>query len=160
MSDTSSFSEAPETLDAPEAVEAVEAHDTAAPVKPRSIFVGRRKAAVARARMTRGTGVVTVNGRAVDEYFTTDKLRGHALAPLVLMEVADKFDIDARISGGGSTGQSGALRLAIARALIAHDEAWRAPLKAAGMLTRDARKVERKKFGLKKARRAPQYSKR
>lgn len=153
MSDTTSFTEVPE---AQEPVAAPEQ----APRKPRSIFVGRRKAAVARARLSRGTGVVTVNGRALDEYFTTDKLRGHALAPLVLVEARDAFNVDARISGGGSTGQSGALRLAIARALIDHDASWRAPLKAAGMLTRDARKVERKKFGLKKARRAPQYSKR
>jgi small subunit ribosomal protein S9 len=149
MSDTNAFAETP---DAPEAA--------AAPAKPRTIFVGRRKAAIARARLSRGSGVVTVNGRPVDEYFTTDKLRGHALAPLVLVESADAFNVDARVTGGGSTGQAGALRLAIARALIAHDESWRAPLKAAGMLTRDARKVERKKFGLKKARRAPQYSKR
>lgn len=147
MSDTTSF-------------ENPEAQESAVPAKPRSIFVGRRKAAVARARMSRGTGVVTVNGRDIDEYFTTDKLRGHALAPLVLVESREAFNIDARVTGGGSTGQAGALRLAIARALIAHDESWRAPLKAAGMLTRDARKVERKKFGLKKARRAPQYSKR
>lgn len=148
MSDSSSFSEI------------AEAQETVVPAKPRSIFVGRRKAAVARARISRGTGVVTVNGRPVDEYFTTDKLRGHALAPLVLVEARETFNIDARVQGGGSTGQAGALRLAIARALIAHDAAWRGPLKAAGMLTRDARKVERKKFGLKKARRAPQYSKR
>jgi len=149
MSDTSSFTESPDAHEA-----------DVAPAKPRTIFVGRRKAAVARARLSRGSGVVTVNGRPLDEYFTTDKLRGHAVAPLVLVEAAEMFNVDARINGGGSTGQSGALRLAIARALIAHDDAWRAPLKAAGMLTRDARKVERKKFGLKKARRAPQYSKR
>lgn len=153
MSDTNAFTEAPETQE----TAAVPAQ---APAKPRSIFVGRRKSAVARARLTRGTGVVTVNGRTLDEYFTTEKLRGHALAPLALVESSEAFDVDARISGGGSTGQSGALRLAIARALIAYDESWRAPLKAAGMLTRDSRKVERKKFGLKKARRAPQYSKR
>lgn len=153
MSDTNASTESPEAQDTAVA-------STQAPAKERSIFVGRRKAAVARARLSRGTGVVTVNGRSLDEYFTTDKLRGHALAPLALVESTEAFNVDARISGGGSTGQAGALRLAIARALIAYDESWRAPLKAAGMLTRDSRKVERKKFGLKKARRAPQYSKR
>ncbi len=125
-----------------------------------AIFVGRRKTSVARARLRRGAGNVTLNGRPIEDYFPTEKLRSHAVEPLVVVEQLGAWDVDARISGGGTTGQSGALRLAIARALAAHDPDWRAPLKAAGMLTRDARAVERKKYGLKKARRAPQYSKR
>lgn len=125
-----------------------------------SIFTGRRKSAVARARISRGSGVVTINGRPIDDYFGTEKLRAHALEPLQVLEQAGAWDVNARINGGGTTGQAGALRLAIARALVDHDAEWRTPLKQAGMLTRDARKVERKKYGLKKARRAPQFSKR
>jgi small subunit ribosomal protein S9 len=125
-----------------------------------AIFVGRRKTSVARARISRGAGNVTLNGRPLEQYFTTEKLRAHALEPLVVVEQLGAWDVDARIVGGGTTGQSGALRLAVARALVAEDPEWRAPLMAAGMLTRDARAVERKKYGLKKARRAPQYSKR
>ncbi len=125
-----------------------------------AIFVGRRKTSVARARISRGAGNVTLNGRPLEQYFTTEKLRAHALEPLVVVEQLGAWDVDARIVGVGTTGQSGALRLAVARALVAEDPEWRAPLKAAGMLTRDARAVERKKYGLKKARRAPQYSKR
>jgi small subunit ribosomal protein S9 len=125
-----------------------------------AIFVGRRKTSVVRARISRGAGNVTLNGRPLEQYFTTEKLRAHALEPLVVVEQLGAWDVDARIVGGGTTGQSGALRLAVARALAAEDPEWRAPLKAAGMLTRDARAVERKKYGLKKARRAPQYSKR
>ncbi|MEX0868072.1 MAG: 30S ribosomal protein S9 [Nitriliruptoraceae bacterium] len=125
-----------------------------------TIYTGRRKSSVARARLSRGSGRVTINGREFEDYFRTEKLRAHALEPLVTVEQVGTWDIDARITGGGTTGQAGALRLAIARALIASDESQRAPLKQAGMLTRDARKVERKKYGLKKARRAPQFSKR
>jgi small subunit ribosomal protein S9 len=125
-----------------------------------AIFVGRRKTSVARARISRGAGNVTLNGRPLEQYFPTEKLRAHALEPLVVVEQLGAWDVDARIVGGGTTGQSGALRLAVARALVAQDPEWRAPLKAAGMLTRDSRAVERKKYGLKKARRAPQYSKR
>jgi small subunit ribosomal protein S9 len=137
------------TVDAPEA-----------PAKQRSIFVGRRKSAVARARVRRGAGQVVVNGRPLEEYFTTEKLRSHVLEPFAVLEQEGQWDVTARIEGGGTTGQAGALRLAIARALTAEDASWRAPLKSAGLLTRDARKVERKKYGLKKARRAPQFSKR
>ena len=125
-----------------------------------AIFVGRRKTSVARARIKRGAGIIPLNGRAFEDYFPTEKLRSQVLEPLQVVEQVGSWDVDARIAGGGTTGQAGALRLAVARALVAHDPAWRAPLKAAGLLTRDARAVERKKYGLKKARRAPQYSKR
>ena len=124
------------------------------------IFVGRRKSAVARARVSTGSGQFTLNGRTIEDYFTTEKLRSHVMQPFEVLEQAGQWDVAARIHGGGTTGQAGALRLAIARALAEHDSDWRTPLKQAGLLTRDARKVERKKFGLKKARRAPQFSKR
>jgi small subunit ribosomal protein S9 len=125
-----------------------------------TIHTGRRKSAVARARVTRGSGQFTLNGRPLDDYFRTEKLRAHVLEPFAVLEEDGKWDVSARIHGGGTTGQAGALRLAIARALALEDPAWRGPLKSAGLLTRDARKVERKKYGLKKARRAPQFSKR
>jgi small subunit ribosomal protein S9 len=125
-----------------------------------TIHTGRRKSAVARARVTRGSGQFTLNGRPLDDYFRTEKLRAHVLEPFGVLEEDGKWDVSARIHGGGTTGQAGALRLAIARALVEEDPAWRGPLKSAGLLTRDARKVERKKYGLKKARRAPQFSKR
>ena len=123
-----------------------------------SIFTGRRKSSIARVRLRRGSGQHTVNGKPLEEYLPTEKLQVQALAPLGLLEQDGQWDVIARANGGGTTGQSGALRLAIARALVGEDEANRPPLKAAGMLTRDARKVERKKYGLKKARRAPQFS--
>jgi len=124
------------------------------------IFTGRRKSAVARARVSRGSGQFTLNGRTLEDYFTTEKLRAAVLEPFGVVEQTGQWDVAARIHGGGTTGQAGALRLAIARALAEDSPEWRAPLKAAGLLTRDARKVERKKYGLKKARRAPQFSKR
>ena len=126
----------------------------------RSIHVGRRKSAVARARLSRGSGQFTLNGKPLETYFTTEKLRAHVMEPFEVVEQSGQWDVAARLNGGGSTGQAGALRLAIARALVADDAELRAPLKAAGLLTRDSRKVERKKYGLKKARRAPQFSKR
>lgn len=125
-----------------------------------SIFTGRRKTSVARLRISRGAGNVTLNGRDFADYLPTEKQRAQVIEPLVLLEQLGQWDIDARVVGGGTTGQAGALRHALARALAAQDPEWRAPLKAAGMLTRDARAVERKKYGLKKARRAPQFSKR
>jgi small subunit ribosomal protein S9 len=124
------------------------------------IFVGRRKSAIARARVTKGSGQFTLNGRPFEDYFTTEKVRAHVLEPFGVLEQEGQWDVTARINGGGMTGQAGALRLAIARALAEHDGEWRTPLKQAGLLTRDARRVERKKYGLKKARRAPQFSKR
>jgi small subunit ribosomal protein S9 len=121
---------------------------------------GRRKRSVARVRFRPGTGSVTVNGRPVDEYFPALTHRMHSLEPLDALEGADSFDIDATIHGGGTTGQAGALRLGIARGLVEIDPELRDSLKRAGYLTRDARKKESKKYGLKKARKAPQYSKR
>ncbi len=127
---------------------------------PSTIFTGRRKTSVARARLSRGAGTVTINDRPFEEYFPTEKQRSHVLEPFTVLEQTGQWNVDARLHGGGTTGQAGALRHAIARALAAHDPEWRAPLKAAGLLTRDSRAVERKKYGLKKARRAPQFSKR
>jgi small subunit ribosomal protein S9 len=121
---------------------------------------GRRKRSVARVRFRPGTGSVTVNGRAVDDYFPALTHRMHSLEPLSAVEGADAYDIDATIHGGGTTGQAGALRLGIARGLVKIDPELRDSLKRAGYLTRDARKKESKKYGLKKARKAPQYSKR
>ena len=127
---------------------------------PSTIFTGRRKTSVARVRLTRGAGTLTLNGREFENYFPTEKQRSHVLEPFVVLEQVGQWNVDARIVGGGTTGQAGALRHGIARALAAHDPEWRGPLKAAGLLTRDSRAVERKKYGLKKARRAPQFSKR
>ena len=124
------------------------------------IYTGRRKSAVARARITRGSGQYRLNGKPLEEYFTTEKLRAHATEAFRVLEQDGQWDVDARLHGGGTTGQAGALRLAIARALVGDEPERRGALKGAGLLTRDARKVERKKYGLKKARRAPQFSKR
>ncbi|HEX9889311.1 MAG TPA: 30S ribosomal protein S9 [Nitriliruptorales bacterium] len=124
------------------------------------IFIGRRKTARARTRLRPGSGQFILNGRSLEEYFRVEKHRYHVLQPLELVEQANRWDIIANIDGGGITGQAGALRLAIARALADNDPELRQPLKDAGMLRRDARKVERKKYGLKKARKAPQFSKR
>jgi small subunit ribosomal protein S9 len=126
----------------------------------RTTFTGRRKSSIARARIARGSGQFILNGRPLEDYFPTEKLRAQVLEPFEVLEQSGQWDVRARLNGGGTTGQAGALRLALARALVEEDESWRAPLKAAGLLTRDARKVERKKYGLKKARRAPQFSKR
>ncbi len=125
------------------------------------IFVGRRKSSVARVRVTRGSGKMTINGREFDDYFRTEKLRYIVNQPFQVLDQEGQWDVVANIKGGGTTGQAGALRLGIARMLNEENtEEWRGPLKSAGLLTRDDRKVERKKFGLKKARKAPQFSKR
>jgi small subunit ribosomal protein S9 len=121
---------------------------------------GRRKAAIARVRIRPGTGAVTVNGRPIDEYFPSATHRMIITEPLRLVERSDAYDIDTTMDGGGVSGQAGALRLGIARALAELDPDMRIPLKRAGFLTRDAREKESKKYGLKKARKAPQYSKR
>ncbi len=121
---------------------------------------GRRKQSVARVRFRPGTGTVTVNGRALGDFFPALTHQMHLLEPLVLTETSESYDIDATLHGGGTTGQAGALRLGIARALVALDPESRDVLKRAGFLTRDPRKKESKKYGLKKARKAPQYSKR
>ena len=136
-----------------------------APLKPATIApaaaTGRRKQAVARVRIMPGTGQWRVNGRALDNYFPNKLHQQVVNEPFVTTGLEGRFDVIARIHGGGITGQAGALRLGVARALNAVDtDANRASLKKAGLLTRDSRVIERKKAGLKKARKAPQYSKR
>ena len=136
-----------------------------APLKPATIApaaaTGRRTVAVARVRIVPGTGVWTINGRELNDYFPNALHRQIANEPFAALELEGRFDVIARIHGGGIAGQAGALRLGVARSLNAVDvEANRPTLKKAGLLTRDARVVERKKAGLKKARKAPQYSKR
>ncbi len=121
---------------------------------------GRRKRAVARVRLRPGSGEITVNKRSLEDYFPSAVHRMLVSEPLVLTETKDQYDVDVTMDGGGVSGQAGALRMGIARALIALDPELRPSLKAAGMLTRDSRKKESKKYGLKKARKAPQYSKR
>lgn len=128
--------------------------------KPLVQSTGRRKRAVARVRLRPGQGTITINKRAFDEYFPSATQRMLATEPLRLTEKTQDYDVDATIDGGGTSGQAGALRLGIARALIELDPDARPGLKAAGFLTRDAREKESKKYGLKKARKAPQYSKR
>ena len=121
---------------------------------------GRRKAAIARVRVREGSGTITVNKRTVEDFFPSETHRMILAEPLRLTELSEAYDIDASIHGGGPSGQAGALRLGIARAIIALDEEQPPALKAAGFLTRDAREEESKKYGVKKARKAPQYSKR
>jgi len=121
---------------------------------------GRRKAAVARVRFRPGEGTITVNRRPIEDYFRSATHRMVVTEPLRVTNQAQGYDIDATITGGGVSGQAGALRLGIARSLIELDPELRAALKKAGLLTRDAREKESKKYGLKKARKAPQYSKR
>jgi small subunit ribosomal protein S9 len=121
---------------------------------------GRRKRAVARVRVREGNGTITFNRRPLVDYFPNPTHRMVLGEPLNLIDRAATYDIDATIHGGGSAGQAGALRLGIARALVALDEEVRPEIKKAGFLTRDAREKESKKYGLKKARKAPQYSKR
>ncbi len=122
--------------------------------------VGRRKEAIVRVRLVPGTGSFTLNGRALDNYFPSKVQQQLVREPLVLAERTESVDVFANLRGGGTTGQAGALRLAIARALCELDPDTRPVLKKAGFLTRDARVTESKKYGLKKARKAPQYSKR
>ena len=121
---------------------------------------GRRKRAVARVRVREGSGKITVNKRTVEQYFPNDTHRMILSEPLRATETLEQYDIDATLHGGGPSGQAGALRLGISRALVALDPEVRATLKKSGFLTRDAREKESKKYGLKKARKAPQYSKR
>jgi small subunit ribosomal protein S9 len=129
-------------------------------VKPLIQTTGRRKDAVARVRVRAGSGIVMINGRPFDRYFPILTHRVIATEALRLTQTADVYDVDASIRGGGVSGQAGALRLGIARALVGLDDELRPQLKKAGLLTRDAREKERRKYGLKKARKAPQYSKR
>ena len=128
--------------------------------QPLNQSTGRRKRAVARVRFRPGTGKISVNGRSIEEYFPSDTQRMVITDPLRVTNTAEAYDIDATIDGGGFTGQAGALRHAISRGLIALDPELRPELKRNGFLTRDPRKKESKKYGLKKARKAPQYSKR
>jgi small subunit ribosomal protein S9 len=122
--------------------------------------VGRRKEAIVRVRMLPGTGAFKLNGKSLEQYFPNKLHQQLIREPLVTVEKTERFDIFANLQGGGTSGQAGALRLAIARALVEADSEDRPPLKKAGFLTRDPRVIERKKYGLKKARKAPQYSKR
>ena len=121
---------------------------------------GRRKSSTARVFMKPGAGEITVNNRPLDKFFGRQTARMIVRQPLELMELTDKFDISVTVSGGGTTGQAGAIRHGLTRALLQYDEAMRPILRKAGFVTRDAREVERKKVGLRKARRATQYSKR
>ena len=128
--------------------------------KPLTQTTGRRKRAVARVRLRPGTGKITVNKREVEDFFPSETHRMILTEPMRITNTFEVYDVDATLGGGGSSGQAGALRLGIARALIELDPELRADLKKAGFLRRDAREKESKKYGLKKARKAPQYSKR
>ncbi len=166
--------ETTEVIESPEATEVVEtvedSHDTAADeaVAPREPIyidrpiqtVGRRKEAVVRVRLVPGTGKFDLDGRTLEAYFPNKVHQQLIKAPLVTVDRLESFDVYAHLDGGGPSGQAGALRLAIARALILVTPEDRPALKKAGFLTRDPRAIERKKYGLKKARKAPQYSKR
>jgi small subunit ribosomal protein S9 len=121
---------------------------------------GRRKTATARVFISKGTGNITVNKRTLDGFFGREVARMIVQQPLELLDLSGKFDIMVTVRGGGSFGQAGAIRHGLTRALIAYDEELRSPLRKAGFVTRDAREVERKKVGLRKARKRPQYSKR
>ena len=128
--------------------------------KPDFYGTGRRKSSVARVRVYNGTGKITINDRDIDEYFGLETLKLIVRSPLAVAGVEDKFDIVVRVVGGGISGQAGAIRHGLSRALLSVNPEFRATLKAAGFLTRDPRMKERKKYGLKAARRAPQFSKR
>ena len=128
--------------------------------KPYFYGTGRRKQSVSRVRLYPGTGVITINGRDIDDYFGLETLKLVVRQPLALTDTLGKFDVVCTVSGGGVSGQAGAIRHGIARALLQNGEEMRPLLKKAGFLTRDPRMKERKKYGLKAARRAPQFSKR
>ena len=125
-----------------------------------SYGTGRRKTSTARVFMTRGTGRITINRQSIDEYFGRETARMIVRQPLEVAQALDTFDLAITVAGGGGSGQAGAIRHGIARALVDFDETLRQPLRQAGFLTRDAREVERKKVGLRKARKRPQFSKR
>ncbi len=168
MTDTSTEQDVEETYEVDEqgvAYSTESARTADSPQRPATIApagaTGRRKEAVARVRLVPGTGEWTVNGRTLESYFPNKLHQQVVNEPFVTTDLVGRFDVIARIHGGGITGQAGALRLGVARALNAIDvDANRPSLKKAGLLTRDARVIERKKAGLKKARKAPQYSKR
>ena len=121
---------------------------------------GRRKSSIARVRLVEGKGTISINGKNIDEYLGTETLKVIVRQPLTATNTTDKYDVICKVEGGGFTGQAGAIRLGIARALLEANSEYRPTLKAAGFLTRDPRSKERKKYGLKKARKAPQFSKR
>ena len=121
---------------------------------------GRRKSSAARVFLRKGSGAIVVNGKPLDIFFGRETARMIVRQPLQLVDATEKFDILVSVAGGGTTGQAGAIRLGISRALVEYDESLKSPLRKAGFMTRDAREVERKKVGLRKARRATQYSKR
>jgi small subunit ribosomal protein S9 len=121
---------------------------------------GRRKSSTARVHLKPGSGKITINARSIDEFFGRETGRMIVRQPLELVQMASRFDVEVAVDGGGITGQAGAIRHGITRALLAFDEALRKPLRVAGFVTRDAREVERKKVGRRKARRGPQFSKR
>ena len=127
---------------------------------PLTQTTGRRKEAIARTRLRPGTGVLTVNGRPFETYFTTPAHRMEAVEPLRVLEATERFDVDTTITGGGVAGQAGAMRMALARSLAEVEPENRPTLKKAGLLTRDPRKKESKKYGLVKARKAKQFTKR
>jgi small subunit ribosomal protein S9 len=152
--------------DAGNETDVTEVAETPAPRVPKTIVggpvgaTGRRKEAIARVRLIPGSGEWKINGRTLEDYFPNKVHQQIVNEPLKTLDVADRYDVLVRVQGGGISGQAGAVRLGIARALIDSDPEARPPLKKAGFLTRDARVKERKKYGLKKARKAPQYSKR
>ena len=125
-----------------------------------STISGRRKEATAVVKLSKGKGIVTVNKKSIDDYFGRDVAKMIIRQPLVLAKLEESYDVDVKVNGGGSFGQAGAIRLAISKALVAENPDLRADLKKAGYLTRDSRVKERKKVGLKKARKSPQFSKR
>jgi small subunit ribosomal protein S9 len=134
---------------------------TPRPIADRPVgATGRRKEAIARVRLVAGSGVWSINGRTLEDYFPNKVHQQIANEPFVALDLVDRYDVLVRVQGGGISGQAGAVRLGIARALLLTDDDARPPLKKAGFLTRDPRAKERKKYGLKKARKAPQYSKR
>jgi small subunit ribosomal protein S9 len=166
VTDAIEEAEAVETPAAPVEEDAAPAPAAETPRKPHPVIggpvgaTGRRKEAIARVRLIPGTGKWTINGRSLEDYFPNKVHQQVVNEPLKTLDVADRYDVLVRVQGGGISGQAGAVRLGIARALTQTDDDARPPLKKAGFLTRDPRAKERKKYGLKKARKAPQYSKR
>lgn len=152
--------EAPVAVEPPVETEPVPAPVVRAPIPDRSRGTGKRKTAVARVILKPGDGTITVNGRDVDEYFPRKVLAARARAPFVATGTDGRYEVVVRVHGGGVSAQAGAVRHGIARALVDSDEGFRAELKKQGFLTRDARMIERKKAGLRGARKRPQFSKR
>ncbi|MDP8233354.1 MAG: 30S ribosomal protein S9 [Candidatus Saelkia tenebricola] len=124
------------------------------------LATGKRKTSVARVQLIPGSGKMIINGKSLEQYFPRQLYKQQIMAPLVAVSGTDKFDVKAKVEGGGPTGQAGAVALGVARALVIYDEGYRVALREKDLLTRDPRMVERKKYGLRKARRAPQFSKR